>query len=80
MLKDSILIDRKSFKTFDKQLKYAENHIKNLYDDHDRDEFLKDKSLWTEDLMNQEMVNVVNNFSKERIKFLKKIVNHIYNK
>lgn len=79
MLKDSLLIDP-TFHQFDEMLRYAtkENLLPGLIDDHDGFEFEDDdKSKWTEDLMNEELVQIVNNFSYERIAHLKKVVSNV---
>ncbi len=77
MLKDSLLID-KSFKDFADMSKYAlENGLSDLYDGHNGKEFL-DESQWTEDYLNEEIVSLFRNFSKERIELLKQIINKVY--
>lgn len=77
MLKDSMVIDP-TFREFDELLRYAENVLPDLYDEHDGEHFTNDISLWTKDLLNDQMVNVVYNFSKDRISFLKKLCRYIY--
>lgn len=79
MLKDIMIIDP-SLKTFNEMLSYAEKNIEELYDEHDGESFNMDSSQWTEDYMNEQMVTVVSNFSKERIDLLQKIVKKIYAK
>ena len=77
MLKDSLLID-KSFKDFADMSKYAlENGLSDLYDGHNGKEFL-DESQWTEDYLNEEIVSLFRNFSKERIELLKQIISKLY--
>lgn len=77
MLKDIMLVDP-SLKTFDEMLVYAEKNMTDLYDQHDGEEFKSDSSLWDEDYMNEQMVSVVTNFSKERIAILSAIVKKLY--
>ena len=77
MLKDIMLIDP-SCKSFDEMITYAESNMSDLFDEHDGESFCEEKSEWTEDYMNQQMVSVVTNFSKERIAILKKIVGFRY--
>lgn len=77
MLKDIMLIDP-SLKTFDEMLAYAEKSMPDLYDQHDGEEFKNDSSSWDEDYMNEQMVSIVTNFSKERISILSKIVKKLY--
>lgn len=77
MMKDSLLVDH-SFKQFDKMASAARN-VNGLYDKHDGTELNYDKSSWTENYMNELMVQVVNNFSHERLNLLKQIVQYLYN-
>ena len=76
MMKDSLLVD-KSFKQFDEMETFVKD-IDGLYDEHDGEDLSTDKSLWTIDYMNTKMVEIVNNFSHERINHLKAIVRHLY--
>lgn len=77
MLKDILLVDP-SLSMFDEMEAYASARMKNLYDPHNKDIFNYDKTSWNEDYLNEQMVIVVNNFSKERIEFLKNIVRYLY--
>ena len=78
MLKDSLLID-KTFKHFDEMCEYAiKNGIPDLWDIHDNKHLKKDELEWTEDYLNEEKIQVVKNFSKERIELLKNIIRKIY--
>lgn len=77
MLKDSMLIDP-SLNKFEEMLNYAAEKLEGLYDQHDGEVLMSDSSAWNEDYMNQQMVAVVTNFSKERIELLKNIVHKIY--
>lgn len=77
MLKDSMLVDP-SMKQFDEMLDFAKANISDLFDEHN-DEILKyDSSQWNESYLNNEMVVVVNNFSKERLELLRNMVKYIY--
>lgn len=76
MLKDMMLVDP-SLTTFNEMIKYAESNMSNLYDIHDGEAF-KDISEWDKDYMNQQMVSIIANFSKERVELVKKIVRYIY--
>ena len=62
----------------DTLLVYAENNLEELYDEHDGEVFSNDLSAWTKDYLAEQMVNVVTNFSKERVEFLKNICKHLY--
>ena len=77
MLKDILLIDP-TLKKFDEMILYAENHIVDLYDVHDGEVLNLNPDSWTEDYFIEQKVNVVTNFSKERIELLKKIVTRLY--
>lgn len=77
MLKDIMLIDT-SLKQFDEMLFYAEENLSNLYDVHDSEELVFNQEQWDKAYLNNQMVAVVNNFSKERINLLKEMVKHIY--
>ena len=72
MLKDSLLVDR-SFKSFDEMDSFASQYI-NIYDKHDGRELIHEESLWDDNYMNKLMVQVVRNFSRERVDLLKKVV------
>lgn len=77
MLKDIMLVDP-SMNTFNEMVSYAEKNMTALYDQHDGEKLKKSTSDWTEDYMNQQMVSVVTNFSKERVAILKDIVKQLY--
>lgn len=78
MMKDSMLLDR-SFKTFDAMEKAAES-MNGLFDKHDGEKFITDKSKWNEDYMNMLFVECVNNFSHERMEHLKEVVSYVLGK
>lgn len=77
MLKDIMLVDP-SLKLFDEMNLYADNNMEDLYDLHDGELLNKSKTDWNEEYMNQQMVAVVTNFSKERVNLLKEMVKWIY--
>lgn len=76
MLKDSLLVDS-SCAEFDEMFKFAQTAMPDLMDSHDGESF-KALEQWNEDYLNDQMVAVVNNFSKERIDLLKKMVKKLY--
>lgn len=76
MMKDSLLID-KTFERFS-EMERATKDMEGLYDKHDGKQFVLDRSLWTEAYMDTLMVEVVNNFSHERIAHLKDVVRYLY--
>lgn len=76
MLKDNLVIDP-TFKEFDQMLLIAEE-IENLYDDHDGEILELAPESWTKDYLNEQMIQVVYNFSKQRISLLKKMCRHLF--
>ena len=72
MMKDSLLVDP-SFSGFEEMRSLAAG-VPGLFDPHDGREFESNKSLWNDDYMNKLMVQVVGNFSHERINHLKEVV------
>lgn len=77
MLKDSLLVDPTSAQ-FDEMERYATETMGNIYTEHDGEVLNFDVSAWNEDYLNQQMVTVVNSFSKERIDLLKGMVRYLY--
>lgn len=75
MMEDSLLVDP-TFAEFDEMESLTRN-IGELYDSHDKRNFELDKSAWNDDYMNKLMVQVVGNFSPERIKHLKDVVRYL---
>jgi len=75
MMKNSLLVDH-SFAEFDEMTKIAGN-MPGLYDTHDGRELNGDKSAWNDDYMNKLMVQVVGNFSHERLDHLKEVVRYL---
>lgn len=75
MMKDSLLVDL-TFRDFEEMSRLAAA-IPNLYDVHDGRAFIEDVSSWNDAYMNKLMVQVVGNFSHERLEHLKKVVQHL---
>lgn len=75
MMKDSLLVDR-TFVAFD-EMEEATREVLGLYDDHDERELNEDKETWTEEYMNKLMVQIVGNFSHDRIEHLKAVVMYL---
>lgn len=76
MMKDSLLFDP-TFAEFNEMSRLASG-VAGLYDQHDGgNEFQHDKSAWNDDYMSMMMVQVVMNFSKERLDHLKAVVKHL---
>ena len=72
MMKNGLLTDP-TFTEFNEMGKLAGN-MSGLYDTHDGRELNGDKSAWNDDYMNKLMVQVVDNFSHERLNHLKDVV------
>lgn len=75
MMKNSLLVDP-TFREF-KEMENAAASVKGLYDIHDGKEFEMNKQNWNDNYMNKQMVQVVNNFSHERINHIKDIVHYL---
>lgn len=75
MMKDSLLLDP-TFSTFSEMERAAAN-LKGLYDSHNGKPFIEDSSKWNDDYMNKLLVEVVLNFSHERIDHLKDIIHYL---
>ena len=73
MLKDSLLVDL-SFNEFEEMERIALSDVCNLYDKHDGCDLLLNETMWDDNYMNGLMVDVVDNFSRERVEHLKKVV------
>lgn len=74
------VISDPSFKTFDASLAYAKRNIQDFMDTHDGEKFEDDTSKWTKDYLNKQLNNLVDNFSQERVNFVRKLAKHIYHK
>lgn len=77
MLKDSLLVDP-TFLQFDEMVKYADRVMPDLWMEDDGDTFQNDQRTWTRQLMNQELVEVVNLFTKRRIQHIKDVISVLY--
>ena len=77
MLKDILLVDPTATK-YDEMEAFAKSKLGNIYDEHDGETLNFDVTSWNEDYLNEQMVAVVSNFSKERIDLLKGMVRYIY--
>ena len=75
MMKDSLLVDP-TFSRFNEMLN-ATKSLDGLYDEHDGRELKSDRTEWNDDYMNMLMVQVVGNFSRERLEHLKQVVRYL---
>ena len=71
MMKDSLLVDP-TFTDFNNMVKAASS-MTGLYDAHDGRAFISDEQEWNDEYMDKLMVQVVGNFSHERIDHLKQV-------
>ena len=77
MLKDSMLMDL-TMRDFEERLAYAESKLSDLYEDYDGGPLPNDISVWNRELLDDQVVALINNFSKQRVSFLKKLVRHVF--
>lgn len=75
MMKDSILNDP-TFSEFN-EMNNAACNLSGLYDTHDGRDMNYDKNTWNDSYMNKLMVQIVGNFSQERIDHLKDVVRQL---
>lgn len=75
MMKNSLLVDP-AFNEFT-EMENLTQIVTGLYDEHDGRKLEKDKSLWDDNYMDKLMVQVVGNFSHERIDHLKEVVRYL---
>lgn len=73
MLKDSLLVDP-TFLQFNELLAYGRTRLPDLIEPFDGELLNMEPSCWNQDQMNMELVQLVNNFSLERINHLKKVI------
>lgn len=73
MLKDSMIVDPTFFQ-FNEMFAYAKRELPDLLEPYDNEILENDKSKWTTDTMNTELVEIVNNFSDVRINHLKEVI------
>ena len=76
MMKDSLLVDP-SFREFN-EMERAAATMHKLYDVHDGRALDENKEHWNKDYMDKLMVQLIGNFSKERIAHVKNIVQYLY--
>ena len=75
MMKDSLLNDP-TFAEFN-EMDNAARNLSGLYDAHDGRQLSDDNSIWNDSYMNELMVQVVGNFSQERVEHLKMVVMYL---
>lgn len=78
MLKNSLVTDL-SFTSFDEMLDYAEKSMPEIIEEHDGTVLLE-KEKWTKSYSSELKVDLVDNFSKERIEHVKDVQTYLYKK
>ena len=76
MLKESFVVDP-TFVQLDEMLSYARGHLPDLFIPFDGECLENDIAKWNRDVMNEELVRLVTNFSEIRINHLKKVVSKV---
>lgn len=77
MLKNIIMVDP-TLDLYNIWSRYAEEKLNvSLYEQHDGKAFA-DEAFWNKKYFNQEMVNLINNFSRERVAHIKDLCKKIY--
>lgn len=74
-LKNSLLTDP-TFRQFAELQKEAEN-MPGLYEKFNGEPLPRDKSLWTEEYLAKQAAELIANFCRERIQYVKEIVSHL---
>lgn len=72
MMKNSLLSDR-TFQEFS-DMEILVQNFPNVYDTYDNISFIEDRDKWNEGYLDQQLVQLLNNFSCERINHLKEII------
>ena len=67
-----LIIDR-SFKLSDESLSYALSKNMDIFVEHDGEKLITDKTKWTQDYLNELLVTLPINFSKERYELAKQV-------
>lgn len=74
MMKNSMLVDP-TFSEFH-EMENAAQDLSELYDTHDGRNLNYDKNMWDDSYMNDLMVQIVSNFSTDRVKHLQDVVKY----
>lgn len=77
MLKDSLLVD-KSFYQFREMSTYVERCGVNFWKEKTEEIEKAPKSDWNMELMNLELTRLINDFTKERLKYCQSIIENVY--
>lgn len=77
MMKSSLYMDP-TFRVFEAMDRMASSSVPGLYVPYDNGPLKMDADEWTEDYMDKLLVRLVDNFSKERVAHLKKVIRYLY--
>lgn len=77
MLKDSMGVDP-TMEQFNERFLYAKRKLPDLMMPHDGEVFEQDRSKWTTQMLSMELVQLVNNFSQERLDYTKRMIQVLY--
>lgn len=79
-LKNRLLFAR-DIASFNEMIKYVQKKGINLYEEHDNKSFpSEDSGQWNDSLLDKEINNLLDNFSKERISNIRKLIAKLENK
>ena len=79
-LKNRLLFAR-DIASFNEMIEYVQKKGINLYEEHDKKSFPSENSgQWNENLLDKEINNLIDNFSKERIDNIRKLIAKLENK
>ena len=67
-----------NFREFEAMDRMASSSVPGLYVPYDKGPLKMDADEWTEDYMDKLLVRLVDNFSKERVAHLKKVIRYLY--
>lgn len=76
MLKNSLMVDP-TFAQFNEMLPYAKRQFPDLFVPFDRGKLENDPTKWNINVINEEAVQLISNFSLERLEHLKRIISHV---
>ena len=77
MLKNSLLMDH-TFYTFDQMKSYAISKNIQFMVEPQHKLHKKEEAEWTKDLLNEELVILIREFTEERVEYIKLLIKHIY--
>lgn len=76
MLKNSLMVDP-TFAQFNEMLPYAKRQFPDLFVPFDRGKLENDPAKWNINVINEESVQLISNFSLERLDHLKRVISYV---